>query len=51
MENLIELNEFEMLNIEGGSSEEWGYRMGRALAKTVKQCANLFGTVSVLFAL
>ncbi|BFM41783.1 hypothetical protein CFS9_04240 [Flavobacterium sp. CFS9] len=47
MEKLIELNEFELLNIEGGSSEEWGYRMGRALATTVKQCSTLFGVVAI----
>lgn len=49
MENLIELNEFELLTIEGGlTSEEWGYRMGRALATTVKQCGAIFGLVSIL---
>ena len=48
MENLIELNDFELLAINGGESYDWGYRMGRALANTCKQFTTAVGALALL---
>ena len=48
MENLIELNEVELIEIEGGiDAEQWGYMCGHALGNTIQQCGALFGIIAM----